>query len=342
MELRRADFSLSDEQEALRGTYRAFLERQVGSEQVRKAEPLGFAPTLWGRLQDLRPTHLGLDEERGGDGAGLVELALVAEEIGRAIAPVPFVECAVAARLVARLDAAGCEPLLAQMLAGDVSSIALVPPGERGVLVPAGAVATAVLGCDGERVLLARADEPPPHVENIACAPLAWWSFDDAEELAHGPTAVEAFEQATREWRVLTAAALVGIGDAANALAVQYAKDRSAFGVPIGTFQSIANRLVDAATAVDAARRVTHKAAWFADNEPASLGARPSMAFLAASEAAEEATATAVHTQGGFGFTLESDVQLLYRRAKGWSLVAGDRAGELGRIADAILGSVAP
>ena len=342
MELRHADFSLSDEQEALRQTYRSFLERHVGAEQVRKAEPLGFAPTLWRQIQDLRPTQLGLDVERGGDGAGLLEVALVAEEIGRAIAPLPVIECAVAARLLARLDAAGGEPPLEQLRTGEVISIALVPLRAQAVLVPAGAAATAVLGCDGDRILLARSSEPPPHVENIACAPLAWWTFDDAQVLANGPGAIDEFTRAGHEWRLLTAAALVGIGDAANALAVQYAKDRAAFGVPIGSFQSVANRLVDAATALLAARRITHKAAWFADDEPQSLGGLPSMAFLAAAEATERACAIAVHTQGGFGFTLESDVQLFYRRAKGWSVVAGDRAAELGRIADAVLGRVGP
>jgi alkylation response protein AidB-like acyl-CoA dehydrogenase len=341
MELRRADYSLSDEQEALSNTYRSFLDRHVGSELVRKCEPLGFAPTVWRQIQDLRPIHLGLDEQRGGDGAGLVEMALVGEEMGRALAPLPFVECSVVARLLSTLDAGVSAPLLEQLLSGHVVSIVPAPLEAPVTIVPAGAVATAVIGFDGERLRLARSAEPPPHVDNVGSAPLAWWKFDGAEVLADGAIALSTFEQAAHEWRILTAAALVGIGDAANALAVQYAKDRSAFGVPIGSLQSIANRLVDAATAVSAARRLAQKAAWFADCEPQSLGARSSMAFLAASEAAEQSAASAVHIQGGFGFTLESDAQLFYRRSKGWSLIAGDRTHELGRIADAVLARAA-
>ena len=65
-----------------------------------------------------------------------------------------------------------------------------------------------------------------------------------------------------------------------------------------------------------------HRAAWFADHEPGALGARASIAFVQAAEAAEQAGTVAIHTQGGFGFTLESDVQLFFRRAKGWALVA--------------------
>jgi alkylation response protein AidB-like acyl-CoA dehydrogenase len=103
--------------------------------------------------------------------------------------------------------------------------------------------------------------------------------------------------------------------------------------VPIGTFQAIAHPLVDATIGIDSARRLTWKACWFADHEPTNLAALPEMAFLHASEAAEAAGLTALHTQGGFGFTVESDVQLFYRRAKGWSLHGG---GDRRRLLQAI------
>jgi alkylation response protein AidB-like acyl-CoA dehydrogenase len=63
------------------------------------------------------------------------------------------------------------------------------------------------------------------------------------------------------------------------------------------------------------------------------------MAFVHAAEAAERAGSVGVHTQGGFGFTLESDEQLFYRRAKGWALLGGDRRSELQRVADGVIGS---
>ncbi len=90
--------------------------------------------------------------------------------------------------------------------------------------------------------------------------------------------------------------------------------------------------MVDVAIAIEGARRLVHQAAWFADHETEALGARASIAFVQAAEAAEQAGTVAVHTQGGFGFTLESDVQLFFRRAKGWPLVLGDRHAELRRI----------
>ena len=161
---------------------------------------------------------------------------------------------------------------------------------------------------------------------------MAWVDLADGVELLTGAPARECFAAAQDEWRVLTAAALVGLGDAALRLGVQHAKDRTAFGAPIGSFQAIAHPLVDVAIALEGARRLVHRTAWFADHEPDALGVGPSIAFVQAAEAAEQAGAVAIHTQGGFGFTLESDVQLFFRRAKGWSLVLGDRRAELRRI----------
>ena len=89
---------------------------------------------------------------------------------------------------------------------------------------------------------------------------------------------------------------------------------------------------------IESARRLTHKAAWFLDHEPEQVGPLASMAFVHAAEAAERAGSVGVHTQGGFGFTLESDEQLFYRRAKGWPLIGGDRRAELQQIGERVIG----
>ena len=80
-----------------------------------------------------------------------------------------------------------------------------------------------------------------------------WSEFEDAEVLASGPLAERAFATAQQEWQLLIAAALVGLGDSAKDVGVQYAKDRSAFGVPIGTFQAIAHPLADVAIGIEGA-----------------------------------------------------------------------------------------
>ncbi len=337
--LRRADFALSAEHEALQGAFRTFLDKQCTTERVRAAEPLGWDLALWDQFRELRPAVMGVPADRGGDDAGLVELAIVAEEIGRHAAPIPLVETMVAARLLAAVDGDVARAALERIVAGEAASIAVARATTGLQLVPGGAVAPIVVGLrDGSLVLLADGHRAEP-VANLACAPLAWLDLADGTEILTGAPARAVFASAKDEWRILTAAALVGLGDAAEALGVQYARDRHAFGAAIGSFQAIAHPLVDAAIGIEGARRLVHRAAWFADHEPDALGARASIALAYAAEAAERAGAVAIHTQGGFGFTLESDVQLFYRRAKGWALVGGDRRGELRRVAEHLVGA---
>lgn len=336
--LRPADYSLTVEQTELRDVVRAFLAKQCPSELVRGAEPLGWDAGLWDALVELGLISIAVPETRGGDGGGLIELVLLAEEIGRAAAPVPIIDTVVVARLLARLDGDAAAALLDGCLQGDVMSITVGDDVDGRFLVPTGAVAATVIGVAGGTVVASTRSTPPPHVPNLAAAPLAWWDLDGAEVLAEGDAALAAFRQAVTEWRLLTAAALIGSGDSAKQLAADYARDRKAFGVPIGTFQAVAHPLADLEIHLDSGRRLVHKAAWYADYEPDSLGPLVTMAFVHAAEAGEEAGLTAIQTQGGFGFTLESDVQLHYRRAKGWALIGGDRAAHLQRIADELLG----
>jgi alkylation response protein AidB-like acyl-CoA dehydrogenase len=339
--LRYADFALSDEQDALQAAFRTFFEKHCNTERVRAAEPLGWDPALWDQLHELRPSVMGVAEGRGGDGAGLVELAVVAEEVGRHAAPVPLVETMVAARLLASVDDDAAGPALERIFAGDVASIAVARSTSGPQLVPGGAVAPIVVGLRDDALVLLADEHRAEPLANLGCAPLGWLDLAGGVEILTGTLARTAFAAAKDEWRILTAAALVGLGDAAEALAVQYAKDRHAFGAAIGSFQAIAHPLVDAAIGIESARRLVHRAAWFADHEPGALAARASIAFVQAAEAAEQAGAVAVHTQGGFGFTLESDVQLFFRRAKGWALVAGDRRGELRQAAGHLVGASA-
>ena len=341
--LRRSNYSLDDEQQALRDAFRLFFEKHCPSERVRAAEPLSWDEALWSQIGELRPVAMGVPAQQGGDGAGLVELALVAEELGRRAAPLPLVEAMVVARLLAALDGLdeSATAALERLLDGSVVSIAVSATAGRAgrTLVPAGAVAEAVIGLHGDRLVMASADVPPPHVPNLASASLSWWDLADGVTLATGAPAVQSFARAEHEWRVLTAATLVGLGQTAVDLGADYAKERYAFGVQIGTFQSVAHPLADALIGIESARRLTHKAAWFLDHEPDHAGALAAMAFVHAAEVAERAGSVGVHTQGGFGFTLESDVQLFYRRAKGWALVGGDRRAELQRIADGVIGA---
>ncbi len=125
------------------------------------------------------------------------------------------------------------------------------------------------------------------------------------------------------------AAVQTGVGQGALDLAIEYANERRAFGVPIGTFQAISHSIVDVAIGVQGSRRLHRRAAWFADHEPGEATAQILIAYLYARDVANRAATTGIHVQGGFGFTLESDLQLYFRRAKGWTLASGDPYDDL-------------
>jgi alkylation response protein AidB-like acyl-CoA dehydrogenase len=336
--LRRADFSLSDEQQAVRGAFRTALERSCPIERVEAAaaaEPPGYDEKVWRQLLDMRVVAMGVPEAAGGDGAGLTELVLVAEQQGAFLAPVPLVEAVVSARLLARCG----DEWLADIMSGNrLATVALHPPRRGGAqLVPGGAIADGVIGLVGDELVLVTGDGAPRAVANLGSTPLALWDLDgpgaDRRLLASGPEAVRRFDRAVAEWKLLTAAALVGLADAALRRAVDSATNRVAFGVPIATFQAVSHPLVDVAMALTGTRRLVWKAAWFADNEPGEAQDLIPMAYLHAAETGTRAPTVGVHVQGGLGFTVESDMHLFFRRAKGWSLVAGDPAHELDAIA---------
>src|SRR5262245_38787682 len=177
------DLALSDEQELLGDTFADLFATESSPERVRAAESTGFDPALWKTLADAEALGLRVPEARGGSGAGLFDAVIVAEQAGRHLASVPLLECFVTTQLLARSDAPLAEEMLRRALAGDaVVTLALrsVPSGAS-QLVPGGAVADAVVGIDGdELVLVARGDEPGSVLENLGNSPIARWSLSSA------------------------------------------------------------------------------------------------------------------------------------------------------------------
>ena len=321
------DLGLSDEQRQLVASFTNLLSKSSSAEQVRAAEPAGFDEALWRTLLDTGAVTMGVAESQGGWGASLLDLALVAEQVGRALAPAPVIEAQVAARLLADVASPPALAALEPALAGEQMITLAVRPARDGTapLTPAGAVCDAVVVLDGERLALVPvADGARRPVANLAAAPLADLDLVGGTTLAAGGAAVDRFDAALDEWLVLTAAALVGIGAAALDLGCAYATERTAFGAPIGTFQGVAHPLADDATHLDGARLLAHEAAWALDERADRGRELAAMAFAFASRTAEAATYDALHVHGGYGFMLEYDVQLHYRRARGWARVWGD------------------
>jgi alkylation response protein AidB-like acyl-CoA dehydrogenase len=331
--LRHEDYSLSSVQQDLRETYARLLAAHAPFSRVRavESEPPWFDAELWTRMRAMGATTLGLPEQVGGDGGGLVELALVAEEVGRTGSSTALAETAAVGRMLARLGTA--RDSLAGLRDGSrLVSPALdaqARPGRQ--LVPCGTVADEVVALVGGELVRCDSTARAAPVRNLAGAPLAWWNLGTASVLAAGTQAADLFARMRREWNLLTAAALIGVARRALADAVEYAKNRCAFGLPIGAYQAVSHPLVNIEMAVTAGRRLIHKAAWFEDHEPGTTTELTLGAISFAAETAASATSTGVHTMGGLGVTDDADMQLLFRRAKGWSLFGGNAQAELAR-----------
>jgi alkylation response protein AidB-like acyl-CoA dehydrogenase len=320
------DLNLSDEQQQLVDAFGGLYAKESSTERVRAAEPLGHDADLWDRLKENGALEMAVDEAAGGWGASLLDLALVAEQHGRFLGSAPLIEAQVAARLLARLDSDAARAALGPALAGQrLVTVALHPP-KNGVLtlVPSGAVADDVVYLDGDELRLAAIDDAGKGrtaVKNIGTLPLADLTVPAATTvLASGPQARQAFDEALTEWMVLMANALVGLAARSIEIGVDYVKERKAFGVPIGSFQAVSHGLADAATATEGASLLAREAAWSADPDaqPERTPELAALAFGFSSDAAREASYRSEHYHGGYGFMLEYDIQLYFRRARAW------------------------
>jgi alkylation response protein AidB-like acyl-CoA dehydrogenase len=338
-ELRRLDYSLSDHHVDLQNAYKQFFKTHCSIETVRAAEQSGFDKNLWERLCAMGATTMALPESCGGDGATLVDLTLVAEEIGRSLAPVPWIDHVCAARLLGRLgglDANTAGVVHGEELAGLDARI----DGPRGVrLIPTGSIADHIVVRDGDEVVRLTFGTRPAKVDNIGRLPMAWVdpaAADSRTVVAQGPDAVANYQRALDEWRLLTAAALVGLVEETMTIAAEFAKTRYTLGVPISTLQAISHPLANMAITVQGGRNLARRAAWFLDNEP---DARPELApsaFVFMAEEAAKAATMAVHIQGGLGVSAEAAATAYLVRARGWPLAGGDPGATALRVAEIV------
>ncbi|MBX8691780.1 acyl-CoA dehydrogenase [Mycobacterium sp. 20091114027_K0903767] len=336
-ELRRLDYSLSEDHVDLQTAYRQFFKTHSDIEAVRAAEPSGFDKSLWERLCAMGATTMALPESVGGDGATLVDLTLVAEELGRSLAPVPWIDHVVATRLLARLGALESEDIVngTQLVAIDPQQVA--PVGSR--LVPAGSVADHIVVRDGDSIVQLGFSSRPARVDNIGKLPMAWVdpaAADTRTVLASGSQAVAEYQRALDEWRLLTAAALVGLVEETMTIAAEFAKSRYTLGVPIGTLQGISHPLANIAITVQSGRGLARRAAWFLDNEPDERPELAPSAFVFMAEEAAKAATMAVHVQGGLGVSAEAAATAYLVRARGWALAGGDPGATAVRIAQIV------
>jgi alkylation response protein AidB-like acyl-CoA dehydrogenase len=169
---------------------------------------------------------------------------------------------------------------------------------------------------------------------NLGAMPLADCPVGDHPMvLASGASAVAAHRRAVEQWKALTAVALIGLANRALEIGVEYVLERHAFGVLIAKFQSIQHHLADDAAAVLGGRLLAYEAAWARDTGAANADELSAMAFLFAARTAQKTAGDSLHFHGGYGFTTEYDIQLYFRRAKAWPLLAGDPEAQYAAVA---------
>jgi alkylation response protein AidB-like acyl-CoA dehydrogenase len=324
MELR-----LSEEQEMLREAVRSLCDRLSSVEIVRSLEndPKGYSEDLWTELQRMDLLGLLVPEEKGGAGWHPIEVSVVCEELGRALAPSPYVETAAfGAELLGRADGVVTLAWHEAERSDTEEGIATTFDGSTvtgtKILVPFAdsAAEMIVVARDDAGVVLLSVDPKQSGIDSHLEATLASDAryrvrFDGAKAEVVG-RGWDRFLQATQPALVAVAAYAVGAAARAHELSVEYANERVQFDRPIGAFQAMAHPLADLRTEIDGAKTLVHQAAWtLAEHRPDA----PALAAMAKYFACETFRRTAKFGHqvfGGIGFTLDIDIQLFMRRAK--------------------------
>jgi alkylation response protein AidB-like acyl-CoA dehydrogenase len=325
------NFGLSDEQLAIKETARRVFDDYRRGVSVREsAERGGYDDGLWARLAELGWPGVAIAEEHGGGGLGAVEISILAEEAGRALAPVPLLGSVSAAILLGAAGSAEQQAAwLPRLASGEARGAVGTLDGDRARLVPdaLGADVLLLLDEDGGCALLEAGDASVGAVETIdPTRPYA--DVAGAGEPLPGPVA-----PAVDQLLVVVAAELVGVAQRALEIAVDHAKERRQFDAPIGSFQAVAHRCAEMLLATENARSATLFGAWAADADDDRRAEAGCLAKIAAGTAGATVTASAIQVLGGIGFTWEADVHWLFKRARLDELHLGDAAHHRDRLA---------
>lgn len=331
------DFGLTDDQRDIQRTARDLLAERSTFARVREhGEARSTDTALWGELCELGWPGIAIAEEYGGQGLGAMELSILCEELGRAVAPVPFLASAMAACVIERGGTdEQRERWLPALASGEtIGAVGSASDGTAGLVVSGAEAGVFVLleGDGSARILTAQEAEvtPIPAIDptrSAARVSALDWGPTHREPLEHGcPGLGRAL--------VAVSAELVGVAERALEMTVEYVKDRKQFGVPVGSFEAVSHRCAQMLLDTERARSATAQAAWSADANPEGLAEAAAMAKAAASDAGREVTAGAIQMHGGIGFTWEADVHWLYKRAQIDSALLGGASRHRARLAE--------
>jgi len=343
------NLEFSEEQKFVQRTARDYLAQHAGLEVCRRvleSPGQGYDRALWKGVAEMGWLGAAVPEAYGGAGLGYLELVLIAEEVGRALAPIPFAP-SVALATEALLHFGSEEQRrrhLPRLASGErIGAFAAAeggsdaaPDGPRTRFEAGRLHGEKLPVLDGESadlcVVVARGAAGPTlclvdlHGPGVARAPLASFdpsraqariAFDGAAAEALGPADGAAAIRALID-RAAVIAGFEQLGGATRALELtrEYALGRYAFGRPIASFQALKHRLADLYAAIELARSNGYYAAWALSSGSDELELAACTFRAAASDAFELATREMIQIHGGVGFTWEYDCHLFYRRAK--------------------------
>ena len=370
------DFDLSADQQALREAAAALLEGKAGHDALRARvgtgavvgtlpgagaasavaadAPHGYDAEAWAAMSEQGWLAIELPEDEGGLGLGLVEVAVLCEELGRRLVAAPFLPTVVALGALhdaeAGAAAAAKEWRDALSQGSSVGCAVVVPPGRLSVsegptegevrlagevppapYAPSADVAVLVCGDATYAVDLGAVGRPEAVPAMDRTRELGILRFDGTPAVRLG--GAEAAARALDRAATLVSAEMLGAADHVLSMSVEYAKDRVQFGKPIGSFQAVKHMLADALVDVEGMRSTAYYAAWCtaADDPERSLSA--SMAKAWCSDASRRVMGTGLQVHGGIGFTWEHDMHLYVKRAQLDQVSYGDASFHRDRIA---------
>ncbi len=343
------DLMQSQDQDAIQETVRSFLAKELPLERVRKwfddGADLGL-DALWQRAGELGFFGLGTAEERGGSGFGLAEEMTLFTELGRSLAPGPWLGSVLAAHALedgversavlsgeapcSLVDCSANETLVVRggQVSGELPQVTDLPMA-RGLLLDAGdawySVEPGQGGWNAEAIRSLDRTRPLSRVvlDSQRC-----------REVASGPNAARLRRIAT----VLTCAEAVGGIDQTVEMSVEYCKVRTQFGNPIGSFQAVKHRCADMAVRAETARSATIYATICVRDGREDAEHHVSVAKLLCGDAYLANTADNIQNHGGMGFTWECDAHLYLKRARGFELSFGSRTRQLDDLVAAMRG----
>ncbi len=352
------NFDFSEEQRLLRDQARKFLSERAAPARVRRIleTDAPYDEELWKGMVELAWPGTAIPEAYGGAGYGYLELCVIAEELGRSLAPTPFassVYLATEAILLAGTsdqkkrwlpklaagDAIGCFALAEGPRAPSSKSIRTRADGDRisGTKLPVAdgdvadfAVVAARSGSDDAlslfivdlhgagvtRTRVTTIDPTRSHAKIVL-------EHAAGERLGDPQGRAELIERLLDRAAVLVAFEQVGGAQAALDMAREYALGRFAFGRPIASFQAIKHKLVEVYVALELARSNAYYGAWALSTDAPELPVAAAAARISATEAFFLAAKENIQTHGGMGFTWEFDCHLYFRRAKLLAVQAG-------------------